>query len=90
MRTYTKEEIISMYGEETANRAFESAAEPTSRTIYPASEPEHAGMQEWAGECVTAANGDRIRAYYYFTGSETENNPDPSFWNWSNPEFQVE
>lgn len=68
---------------------MEIEAEATSRVIYPAFEPEHAGMNEWASQgSVEAENGDTIKAFWYLTDKEEEN---LASFDWEgNVEFQVD
>lgn len=88
MKTYTYTEITNKYGENIARKAMAIEAEATSRIIYPAFEPEHAGMSEWAAQgSVEAENGDTIQAFWYLTDEDMEN---LDFYNWeSNVEFQI-
>lgn len=87
MNTYTYEEIVNKYNEDVALEAMSKTAEPTSRYIYPAFEPEHAGKNEWLGEPVKVDN-DSIRACYYFSDEEEA---DLDNINWENyVEFIIE
>lgn len=87
MKRYTYQEIVDRFGKEIADRAISTGAEPTSRYIYPAFEPQYVGLREWA-EAPIEIDGYRIRAYYYLT-EEDEQNLD--FFDWEeNVEFEVE
>lgn len=88
MKTYTKEEITKMYGEEVVSAALASDAMPTSRVIDSANEPAaHEDKREYAGTPVEVEDGASVRAYWYLT-EEDENDMD--FFDWdSNLEFQV-
>lgn len=88
MKTYTKEEIAKMYGEDVVSAALASDAMPTSRVIDNANEPAaHEGKHEYAGTPVEVEDGVSVRAYWYLT-EEDENDMD--FYDWeSNVEFQV-
>jgi hypothetical protein len=87
MKSYTYQEIVERFGEEIADKAISTGAEPTSRYIYPAFEPQHVGLKEWA-EAPIEIDGYRIRAYYYLT-EEDEQNLD--FFDWEEKaEFEVE
>lgn len=89
MKTYTFTEIANKYGENIARQAMEIEAEPTSRVIYPAFEPDHADKNEWAAQgSAEAENGDTIRAYWYLTSDEEEN-LDGYDWE-ANVEFQID
>lgn len=80
MTNYTFEEIAEKFGEEIARQAMEIEADATSRFIYPAYDPEHAGMIEWAAQgSVKAKNGDMITAYWYLTDDDAEN---IDFYDW--------
>lgn len=48
MKSYTYQEIVERFGEEIADKAISTGAEPTSRYIYPAFDPQHVGLKEWA------------------------------------------
>ena len=48
MKSCTYQEIVERFGEEIADKAISTGAEPTSRYIYPAFEPQHVGLKEWA------------------------------------------
>ena len=89
MKTYTLSEITTKYGEAVARQTMEIKAEPTSRVMYPANEPEHAELHEYAAQgSVETENGDTIQAFWYLTDDEEG---DMDFYDWeSNVEFQVE
>lgn len=87
MKRYTYNEIVERFGEEIANKAISTGAEPTNRLIYPAFEPQHDGLKEWS-ESPIEADGYKICAYYYLTEKEEQN---LDFFNWEeNAEFEVE
>lgn len=86
-KTYTYQEIVDRFGKDVADKAISTGAEPTSRYIYPAFEPQHVGLKEWA-EAPIEIDGYIIRAYYYLT-EEDEQNLD--FFDWEEKaEFEVE
>ena len=72
MKTYTKEEIAKMYGEEVVSAALASDAMPTSRVIDSANEPAaHEDKREYAGTPVEVEDGVSVRAYWYLTEEES-------------------
>lgn len=85
----TKIEAIKKYGEDIVNKAMETLAEPTSRTMYPGFEnPDHLGKNEWAGDIISTDYGYSIQAYYYLTDEDQE---DTDSFDWeSNVEFEIE
>lgn len=69
---YTYQEIVDRFGKDVADKAISTGAEPTSRYIYPAFEPQHVGLKEWA-EAPIEIDGYIIRAYYYLTEEDEQN-----------------
>lgn len=67
----TREEAVAKYGNQFVTKIESEFCEPTSRVIYPAFEPEHADMEEWATQ------GDILRAYYYLPAGT---DPDNATW----------
>lgn len=55
----TRTQAIAKYGVEAIESIDNAPCEPTGRLIYPAFEPEHAGMVEFATQTEPA------QAYYY-------------------------
>lgn len=68
----TREQAIAKYGNEYIDYVDAQPCEPTSRLIYPAFEPEHAGMMEFASQT------ERVQAYYY----QPENSEDLNNLDW--------
>lgn len=60
----TEKEAVARFGEEAIKRLIELPAEPTSRYIYPAFEPQHVGMAEFEAGPVQVEGGI-LRAYYF-------------------------
>lgn len=66
----TVKEAEKRFGREVVQRLANMPAEPTSRLIYPAFEPEHDGMDEFMAGSVNVEGGT-ISAYYFQpTGAE--------------------
>ncbi len=57
-------EAEARFGYEAIAKLTEMQAEPTGRLIYPAFEPEHAGMDEFVAGNVYV-DGGTLRAYYF-------------------------
>ncbi len=68
----TREQAIELAGIENVLALDEMNCEPTSRLIYPAFEPEHAGMAEYSAYC----NG--LEAFYF--QPEDMEDPDNAEW----------
>lgn len=60
----TLQQAEDQFGHEAIKRLIDMPAEPTSRLIYPAFEPEHDGMDEYMSGSVEVEGG-RIYAYYF-------------------------
>lgn len=60
----TAEQAEARFGKEAINKLIDMQVEPTSRLIYPAYEPQHAGMDEYCAGGVYV-DGGKIYAYYY-------------------------
>lgn len=60
----TIDQAIERFGKEAINKLIDMQAEPTGRLIYPAFEPQHAGMDEYCAGSVYV-DGGKIDAYYY-------------------------
>lgn len=57
-------EAEQRFGHEVIRKLTDLPAEPTSRLIYPAFEPQHAGMDEYMAGSVVVAGG-KLSAFYY-------------------------
>ena len=60
----TLQQAEEKFGKEAINRLIDMPAEPTGRLIYPAFEPQHAGMDEYMAGSV-GVDGGKIYAYYF-------------------------
>ena len=60
----TLEQAEVRFGKETINKLVNMPAEPTGRLIYPASEPQHADMDEYMAGSVYV-DGGKLNAYYF-------------------------
>ena len=60
----TRVEAEKRFGHETIIKLINMPAEPTSRLIYPAFEPQHEGMDEYMAGSVRV-DGGKIYAYYF-------------------------
>lgn len=60
----TLQQAEEKFGKEAINRLIDMPAEPTGRLIYPAVEPQHAGMDEYMAGSV-GVDGGKIYAYYF-------------------------
>lgn len=60
----TLEQAETRFGKETILKLVNMQAEPTGRLIYPAFEPQHAGMDEYVAGSLYV-DGGKIDAYYY-------------------------
>ncbi len=58
------QEAEHRFGHEVIKKLTDMNAEPTSRLIYPAFEPQHEGMAEFAAGSVPV-DGGNLYAYYY-------------------------
>lgn len=64
MKKMTLKEAEKRFGHEAIVKLTDMAAEPTSRCIYPAIEPQHANMDEYSAGPVYVEGG-KIFAYYF-------------------------
>lgn len=64
MGKMTLQQAEERFGKEAVNKLMNMQAEPTGRLIYPAFEPQHAEMQEYAAGSVPVEGG-KIYAYYF-------------------------
>lgn len=76
---YAKETAVEKFGKENVMKALAYEAEPTSRVISPAYEPEHADKDEWAGQGLVEVEGGHIQALYYLS-PEDEADTDALDW----------
>lgn len=60
----TLEQAEARFGKDAINKLVNMQAEPTGRLIYPAAEPQHAGMDEYMAGSVYV-DGGKIDAYYF-------------------------
>ena len=60
----TVNEAENRFGKDAINKLIDMQAEPTSRLIYPAYEPQHANMAEYVSGSVSV-DGGKLFAYYY-------------------------
>ena len=60
----TLEEAEERFGHEAIAKLIDMPAEPTSRLIYPAFEPQHANMDEYVSGSVQVEGG-KLYAYYF-------------------------
>lgn len=87
MKTFTKKQMQKIYPE-ILNELDNQQAEPTGRVIYPAAEPEHAGMEEYTAS--VEADGLLAVAYYYQSTEEVERTADLSLLDWEAEYYTVE
>lgn len=80
----TREEIINLIGLENVQRLENENAEPTSRVIYPAFEPQHSGMVEYCAT-IELENG-YASAYYY----QEDCDEDEQSLDWSIERYEFE
>lgn len=60
----TVKEAEVKFGKDAIRKLADMPAEPTSRLIYPANEPQHAGMDEYMAGSVQVEGG-KLYAYYF-------------------------
>ena len=84
----TREELIQKVGIEYVDALENEACEPTSRLIYDAFEPEHAGMVEFQS-CIETEKG-LISAYYYQKAEDMEGVDDLGDLNWEVDHYEYE
>jgi len=60
----TEKEAEARFGKDAIKKLIDMPAEPTSRYIYPAFEPQHVGMAEFEAGPVLVEGGI-LRAYYF-------------------------